>query len=125
MDLVVLPGRLSVCRLAPSRPWPVAPPGAAVYSATRTADELSVVCPEGTEPAGSRVESGWRALAVVGPLAFDLLGVLAALTGVLAGAGVSVFVLSTFDTDLILVQDLHLEVATAALDAAGHRLASS
>ena len=122
MDLVTLPGRFSVCRLAPSAPWPAPPPGAAAYSATRTIVELSVVCPEGDEPAGSRIEAGWRALSVVGPLAFDLLGVLATLTADLAGAGVSVFVISTFDTDLVLVKDVDLEAATEALDAAGHHL---
>ena len=122
MDLVILPGRLSVCRLGPSAPWPAPPPGAAVYSATRTTDELSVVCPEGHEPAGSRIEAGWRALSVVGPLAFDLVGVLATLSTALAEAGISVFVVSTFDTDLVLVKDVDVEAATGALEAAGHHL---
>ena len=72
-------------------------------------------------PAGIHHEGGWRVLAVRGPLAFELTGVLASLASPLAAAGVSIFALSTFDTDYLLVPGDRLETALAALEAAGHR----
>jgi len=89
---------------------------------TRTADELSVVCAEDAVPAGVRTQGGWRCLRVAGTLDFALVGVLAALLGPLAEAGVPVFCVSTFDTDYLLLQDADLPRAAAALTAAGHRV---
>ena len=125
VELVVEPWPLSVCRLDPAGPWPDPPSGAPLHAVIRTPDELSVVCVEGGEPAGARVEPGWRALRVVGPLAFDLVGIVASLAEPLAGARVPVFVLSTFDADLVLVPGAALEAATGALAAAGHSLRSA
>ena len=123
MELVVEPGRCSVCRLEPGHPWP-SPTAPGLFAATRTPDELSVVCPEGTEPEGARVEPGWRVLRIVGPLDFDLVGVVASVAAPLAGADVPLFVLSTFDTDLVLVKDEDLDLAVDALGGAGHRIVS-
>ena len=81
-----------------------------------------MVCAEGAVPSEIRHQGGWRALAVRGPLAFELTGVLASLATPLAAAGVSIFALSTFDTDYLLVPEERLSPALAALDAAGHRL---
>ena len=69
----------------------------------RTAEELSLVCAPGRAPDGSRVEGPWRVLRVAGTLDFALTGVLHALTAPLAAAGISVFAVSTFDTDYLLV----------------------
>ena len=96
-----------------------------MYSATVTADELSVVCLEGDEPAGAQVEGGWRALAVVGPLPFDQVGIISSITVALTAANIGVFVVSTFDTDLVLVKDVDLDAAIDALGGAGHRVASA
>jgi hypothetical protein len=122
MDLVVEAERCAVCRLPAAAAWPSPPPGATLYSATRTAEELSVVCHEGDEPAGARVEAGWRALRVVGPLAFDLVGVIASLSVPLAAADIGVFVVSTYDTDLVLVKEGDLDAAVDALRAAAHHV---
>lgn len=117
--LRVLEGRLAVCRLEADEPVPAWATGP-VTSVTRTARELSVVCEEARVPAGVRFEGGWRALEVDGPLDFSLVGVVSSLTGVLAGAGVSVFVLSTFDTDYVLVREGDLGASIEALKVAGH-----
>jgi hypothetical protein len=124
VELVLDPRRCVVCRLAPSAPWPTPPPGVSLYSATVTVDELSVVCHEGDEPPGAQVEGGWRALAVVGPLAFDQVGIISSITVPLAAAAIGVFVVSTFDADLVLVKDVDIDAAIDALDGAGHRVAS-
>lgn len=124
VDLVVEPWHLSVCRLAPDAPWPEPAPDAPLHSVTRTPDELSVVCAEGQEPRGARIEPGWRALRIVGPLAFELVGIVASVSEPLAGAPVGIFVLSTFDTDLVLVKGADLPVAVSALEAAGHTVSA-
>jgi len=93
-----------------------------VVSITRRTGELSVVCREARVPADVRAERGWRALEVEGPLAFEEVGVLHALTGPLARAAVSLFAMSTFDTDLLLVREETLERAVEALRAAGHQV---
>ncbi|GAB5536205.1 MAG: ACT domain-containing protein [Rubricoccaceae bacterium] len=123
MTLTVEPGRFAVCRLpvnAPLADWMWA---GAVASVTRRADELSVVCDEVAVPEGVQAETGWRALTVAGPLNFALTGILAELATVLAEAGVSIFALSTFDTDVLLVRDDALATAISALEAAGHSVA--
>jgi hypothetical protein len=122
MELRVLTDRLSVCRLSPDSPWPTPPAGPTFFSATRTADEISVVCVEDSAPAGDhvKVEPDWRALEVVGPLDFSMVGVMSSLTAPLADVDVSVFVVSTYDTDYILVHAAALERAVEVLRAAGH-----
>lgn len=119
MELRVLPDRLSVCRLPADAPWPQ-PPVSGFFSVTRTDDEISVVCQEDAAPVDARIEPDWRALEVAGPLDFGLVGVMAQLTAPLADVDVSVFVISTYDTDLVLVHAGALERAVQALRDAGH-----
>jgi hypothetical protein len=121
MELIVHPGPLAVCSLPPDAPWPPEPAvGAWLFSATRTPTELSIVCPPADAPAGAAIESGWRALQVAGSLDFDLIGVLATLSDTLARASVSIFVLSTYATDAVLVKEVDLDRAVSALVADGH-----
>lgn len=120
LRLELLPGRFAVARLpsdAPAPPWAV---DDGFHSITRTGQELSVVCAENAVPPEVRREAGLRALRVAGPLDFQLVGILLSLAQPLAEAGVSIFTLSTFDTDYIFVREEHLERARAALAAAGH-----
>lgn len=121
MRLNVLAARLAVCRLPPEAPVPAWATGE-LASVTRTASELSVVAGAGAVPEGVRSVGPLRALAVEGPLDFATVGVLLALLAPLAAAGVSVFVLSTFDTDLVLVREVDLERSVAALRASGHEV---
>ncbi len=118
MLLTILPEPLAVCRLGPSSPIPEWALAGAICSVTRTPQELSIVCPEARLPAGGSglaVERGFRAFQVAGPLDFGLTGLLSTLLAPLARAAIPVFVLSTFDTDLILVRAEHLEPAAEAL----------
>jgi hypothetical protein len=115
----LLPARYAITRLGPSDPVPSWPRGDFV-SVTRTPDELSIVCSEEAVPGNARADRGWRCLALQGPFALDQTGVAAEFTTVLAAAGVSVFVVATFDTDYVLVPDRLLERGVSALRAAGH-----
>ena len=79
-------------------------------------------------PMGTRAEKGWSCLKVLGPFELSEIGILASLTRPLAESGVSLFALSTFDTDYLLVRNTHLEAAVTALRKAQwvvHRSGSS
>ena len=116
LRLSVLDERLAVCRLTPDAALPdwLAWDGA-LTAVCRTAEELSLVCREAEVPAEVRAERGWRAFKVAGPLDFALTGILASLAGPLAEAGISLFAVSTFDTDYLLVREADFERARTVL----------
>jgi hypothetical protein len=125
--LQLLPQLYAICRLdstseAPA--WALRAGDDALRSITRTNEELSIVCPSSDVPADAMVrrEDRFRALKVVGPLDFALTGVIGSLVAPLATSKVSVFTISTFDTDYLLVRDHDLPRALAALESAGHRV---
>jgi hypothetical protein len=122
LRLTLLPDALAVCRLAPDGAVPALAWMGEPASVTRTRDELSVVCSADAVPADVRCERGWRCLAVRGPLDFGLTGILASLTAPLAAADIPVFVVSTYDTDYLMVKAEKLERAVQALRITGHRV---
>ena len=117
--LEVLPGSMAICRLDANADVPNWAIGD-VVSITRTPDELSIVCFEDNVPQNIQSETGWRCLRVAGPLDFSMVGVIASLTSTLAKANISVFVISTFDTDYLLVKKSDLKAAVESLGEAGH-----
>ena len=119
MNLTVLPDEFSVWRLDPGVPLPEL--GARSFlSMTRTEDELSIVTSTSDVFPGAEVETGWRCIRVEGPLAFEMTGVLASLSRPLADAGVPIFVISTYDTDYLLVKAKDLDRARSTLSVEGH-----
>ncbi|MCJ7738153.1 MAG: ACT domain-containing protein [Anaerolineae bacterium] len=104
LRLTLLEPRMAVCRLHRQAPVPDWGMAGDFWSVTRTADELSVVCAERSVPDGVVAEIGWRALKIEGPLDFGMVGVLAGLTTALAEAEISIFAVSTYDTDYLLVK---------------------
>ncbi len=124
VTLTILPERLAVCRLPEESEFPDwARPGE-LQVFVRRRDELSIVCAERYVPPEVKAERGWRALQVQGTLDFALVGILASLTMPLAEAKISVFSISTFETDLILVKESCLEQAVRVLCATGHQVLS-
>lgn len=124
LQLTVMPGRFAVCRLNTNDSVPAWAHGHGFTSITRTPHELSVVCEEDRVPADVRCERGYSALAVKGPLAPEMVGVLVSLAMPLAEAGVPILAIGTFDTDYVLVRSADRERATSALRAAGHEVSS-
>lgn len=124
-----LPGRYAVYRLTPGDALPdwlasgFNTHAQGLLSITRTEREVSVVIEESMLPAevmsGSRgepaIQTGLAAMRIAGTLDFSLVGILAKLTGALAAANVSVFVLSTYDTDILLVREADRQLAIEAL----------
>lgn len=125
LTLYQLPGEFAIARLAPELPVPSWAEAPSFCSITRTAHELSILCPATQVPTGVRCEQGWVALSLEGPFAFTLTGVLLAVLAPLAAAEVGILAVSTFDTDVVLVQQSKLGAAVAALEAAGHRVIQS
>jgi hypothetical protein len=111
---------LAIARLGPADPWPDWALREGFVALVRTEAELSVVCSDPAIPAHVRAERGWRAFQVLGPLDFSMTGILSGLTSALAARGIAVFVVSTFDTDVILVRQERLAEAEAALIDAGY-----
>ena len=122
LTLSVLPGSYAICRLGPDAPVPDWAHDAQFRSITRTQDELSIVCSGANVPGDIRADHGWRIIKVSGPLNLSQVGVLSALSKPLADAGISVFAVSTFDTDYLLVKTDALERALSVLSARGHRV---
>jgi len=89
-------------------------------SISKTADELSIVCSSSLLLGSDISETGWSCIKVLGPLDFSLTGILADISVVLAKAEVSIFAISTFDTDYVLVKSETLPVAKEALQKAGY-----
>jgi len=118
----LLPDTYAVCRLDGDAPAPNWASHGPLSSVTRTAAELSVVCPASRVPAEVKKEVGWKVLMVEGPLDFSLTGVLASLVGPLAREAVTVFTLSTWDTDYLLVKQEQLEKARQVLREEGHHI---
>lgn len=122
-DLSILPRPLAIVRLpcdADVPDWARLP--ADFCSLTRTGDELSIVIDERLVPPEQPALRGYRAMRVMGTLDPSLVGVLASISAPLAAAGVAIFVVSTSDTDYVLVREPDLDRAWKALEDAGHRV---
>lgn len=120
ITLQPLPGNYAIARLTPDSPLPIWADGPGFVSITRTADELSIACPEHRVPVDAQADRGWRALRFVGPFAFGETGIILSVIQPLSHNGIGVFVVSTFDGDHLLIQQADSERAMALLAAAGH-----
>ncbi len=121
-ELTLLSERFAISRLDASSPIPPWATQGPFFSVTRTGDELSVVTELSRVPPGVQSQPGWRILKVHGPFVLTEIGVLAALATPLAEAKISLFAVSTFDTDYLLVSSETLLAAIAALEQAGHTI---
>ncbi len=124
LKLKVLDDDLCICRLEPSARIPAWITTGTFFSITRTEEELSIVCSRNTmsEDTGSQMvcEKEWKCIKVEGPLDLSLIGILAHLSSALADAGISIFAISTYDTDYLLVKEKELENAIIVLISHGY-----
>jgi len=116
----LLEAPLAVCRLESSAPVPEWAAGGPFVSVTRTADELSVICPEAAVPAGTVAVPGWRGLKLEGPFDFSVTGLVSSFSRLLADAGISLLVVCTYDTDYLLVKGVDLDRAIVCLETGGY-----
>ena len=122
LTITVHPDRYAICRLEPGATLPAWAGGAEFLCVTRTSHELSIVCSQTMVPESVHAERDRRLLQIEGTLAFTLIGVLASVATPLADAEISIFAVSTYDTDYLLVSESDLRRAMEVLEAAGHTL---
>lgn len=118
LELEWIAGRFAVCRLPATAEIPQwVPAGGGLISITRTDRELSIVAMQVAVPADVQAERDWVAMRIVGKLGFSAVGVLAKISGALAGAGIPVLAISTYETDILLVTSADAQRAARALGA--------
>ncbi len=122
LRLRCLDGQFAIYRYPPQHPIPAAVYASHFLSITKTDKELSIVCDAAIDLEAKQAEYGWSCLKVLGSLDFSLTGILAKLSAVLAEAKISLFAVSTYDTDYILVKSENLEMAIEALGAQGYEV---
>lgn len=115
LTMKLLKERFGVCRLNENEPIPEWAKNSDFYSITKTLDELSIVCSQDSIPSNIKCEKDWRTLKIEGPLDFSLIGILSSISTILAQTGISIFAISTYDTDYILVKDKDISNAIKAL----------
>ncbi len=120
LTFTVLEGDYSIHRLPPGSDVPAMPLEIAFSTIIRTGEEVTVVCPSAIDLKAEHAEPGWSVLKVIGPLDLSLTGILAGISRVLSDAEISLFALSTWDTDYILIRSCDREGAIKALTGAGH-----
>lgn len=118
----ILPEYFAVCRLDADAELPPQVLSEPFFAVVRTDEELSIVIPEEGVSPGWQVERGWRALKVLGPLDFGMIGVLSSIAAPLAQAEISIFVISTYDTDYLMVKSPLLDRAVQVLRDQGFTL---
>jgi hypothetical protein len=119
LELEVLPGEFSICRLSASSQVSI-DKSSGFVSITRTSEELSIVCASQFAPPDCDARSdGWRCLRVIGVLDLALTGILASILSPLAASKISTLAIATYNTDYILVRSDHIDLAIEALIEAG------
>ena len=115
LTIKLLKEKYGVCKLDKTELLPEWAKNSNFFSITRTSDELSVVCSEDNIPNDIKCEKDWRVLKIEGPLDFSLIGILSSISTILAQKGISIFAISTYDTDYILVQNKNINTAIDSL----------
>ncbi|WP_026374667.1 ACT domain-containing protein [Aestuariibacter salexigens] len=119
--LAVLPQTFCIHSLDVDQPIPAEILQSPLYFVGKTHDELSVVAPQDINvSSANETDHDWRVLEVLGPLQLSMVGIMAEIASVLADANVSIFVVSTFETDFFLVKTQDLANATQALHQNGY-----
>lgn len=122
LTLRLLDDTLAIHSLAASSKIPQQVFNAKIFFIAKTFEEVSIVLPQNIQIKSDDVEKDWRALEVVGPLDFTLTGILANISAVLAKEKISIFAISTFDTDYILVKNNTVKAAISALQANNYQI---
>ena len=120
ISLTVLTGEFSIHKLHPSSKIPDTIQESKFYQICRTDEELSIVCETHIAMISEHEEKGWACMKVDGPLAFGLTGIIAGISKVFAESNISIFAISTYDTDYILVKHQSLDNSIKALKANGY-----
>ena len=120
MQLKTLDAALTVCKVASFQDIDTTD---GLFFIGQTDEELSLVCRTREVPTATIArEDGWRGFRVAGTLDFSLVGILARISSLLADNGISLFAVSTYNTDYVLIREPQFEHAMAVLKAAGYEV---
>lgn len=122
LKIRLLQGIYAVCQISNREKVPSWVEEKGFFSVTKTEDEISVVMLQDKISKEIKAEKDWRILKVEGILDFSLIGILAKISSVLAENQISIFVISTFNTDYILVKEENIEKAMAVLNLEGYEI---
>lgn len=115
MDLKVLENKFKLVKLDPSEIIPEEVLMQDIYSVTKTEEEISIVLDNNINIENGIIEDNWKAIKIVGTLDFSLIGILSKISTILSNAEISIFALSTYNTDYILLKSDKLEKAITVL----------
>lgn len=122
LTLTLLAENFTIHRLTSNSEIPSQVFAAPFYFIGKTIDELSLVLPQNITIASDKADLNWCALKVEGPLDFSLTGILSNIANILADNKISIFAISTFDTDYILVKEEKVTSAISALKSNGYQV---
>ena len=122
LTFIILRETFAICRLDKDAPIPDWVFQGNLFSVTRTKDELSIVCLQINVPKGIICNQGWSCLKVRGPLDLSSTGIISSIAATLERENISLFPISTYDTDYVMVKEKHLEKAVFALTGTGQRI---
>ena len=120
LQLSLLDRKYGICVFKNNTPIPEWVATASFCSITRTQKELTIVCPQNTIDSDCEYDADWRCFRIDGSFDLNQIGVISSLAAPLAQAGISIFVVSSYDTDYILIKDQKVEQAVAVLSDNGH-----
>jgi len=115
LTMKLIKEKYGVCRINPNELIPEWAQNSDFFSITKTCDELSIVCSQDNIPNDIKCEKDWKILKIEGPLDFSLVGILASISTILAQKGISIFAISTYDTDYIFVKNKDIDNAIESL----------
>jgi len=121
LRLKLLDEIFSIHRFSKSKEVPFEVFQSSFFSISKTDEELSIICPASLAFDSEQCNNGWMCIKVIGPLDLNLIGIMSKLSSVLTEAQISVFALSTYDTDYILIKSEKAKEAKEALEAAGYK----
>lgn len=124
LDFTILKGDYSIYRLEKDSAIPDWIYDSEFYSVTRTKDELSIVCKHVDLITDDKIKNDkhWRILKINGPLDLSLIGIIANVSCLLKENKISIFTISTYDTDYVFVKNRHLDKALTVLKNNGHKI---
>jgi len=119
-QLKILENNFTIHRFESNVEIPLEVLSCSFFSIAKTDDELSIMCPDDLNINSDQCEKRWRCIKVLGPLDFSQTGIIAKLSGILAKTGISIFTISTYDTDYVLVKSEYLNKAVSNLESEGY-----
>jgi hypothetical protein len=122
LKLSLLKDKYAICTLPNDTPIPDWALTQSLISITRTGKELTIVCRMDSIPSELQSDLNWRCFRIDGSFDLNQIGVISSISSPLADAGISIYVISTYDTDYFLVQDKNVEQTISTLSNSGHSI---